>query len=97
MLVIFLPGHYTTDLFSRFISSAYEIVDSFLKKDAKAYWSLIKRLMKGICTASVLPPLFDSATGEMEQSDKAKADLLNKYFCTILSVNDSDIDPPTLP
>jgi len=38
------------------ISSADEIVDSFLKKDAKAYWSLIKRLMKGTCTASVLPP-----------------------------------------
>ena len=53
--------------------------------------------MKGTCTASVLPPLLDSATGEMEQSDKAKADLLNKYFCSISSVNDSDIDPPTLP
>jgi hypothetical protein len=49
--------------------------------------------MKGTCTASVLPPLFDSATGEMEQSDKAKADLLNKYICSISSVNDSDIDP----
>ena len=51
--------------------------------------------MKGTCTASVLPPLFDSATGEMEQSDKAKADLLNKY-CSISSVNDSDIDPQSL-
>ena len=77
----------------QFISSADEIVDSFFKKDAKAYWSLIKRLMKGTCTASVLPPLFDSATVEMEQSEKAKADLLNKYFCSISSVNDSDIDP----
>ena len=79
-----------------FISSADEIVDSFFKKDAKAYWSLIKRLMKGTSTASVLPPLFDSATVEMEQSEKAKADLLNKYFCSISSVNDSDIDPQSL-
>ena len=81
----------------QFISSADEIVDSFLKTDTKVYWSLIKRPKKGTYTVSVLPPLFDSATGEMEESDKAKADLLNKYFCSISSVNDSDIDPPALP
>ena len=77
----------------QFISSADEIVDSFLKTDTKVYWSLIKRPKKGTYTVSVLSPLFDSATGEMEESDKVKADLLNKYFCSISSVNDSDIDP----
>jgi hypothetical protein len=33
--------------------------------------------------------LCNGSTGELVYEDKAKADLLNQYFCSITSINDS--------
>jgi hypothetical protein len=35
-------------------------------------------------------PLYNGSTGELVYEDKAKVDLLNQYFCSITSINDSN-------
>ena len=81
----------------QFLLSADEIVDSLSKSDTKSYWSLIKKLLKGSGSNYLIPPLHDNETNELLFNDKDKANLLNKYFCSISTVDDNNIDPPNIP
>jgi len=69
----------------QFVLSANEVVNSLHSKNSKSYWTLVKRLMKGTGNSYTIPPLYDGSTGELVYEDKAKADLLNQYFCSITS------------
>jgi hypothetical protein len=52
--------------------------------------------MKGTGNNYTIPPLYTGSTGELVYEDKAKADLLNQYFCSITSINDSNREPPNV-
>lgn len=81
----------------QFFLSANELVDSLSKTDSKSYWSLIKKLMKGTGSNYTIPPLIDTTTNELVYVDRSKANLLNEYFCTISSINDTGHIPPNIP
>ena len=81
----------------QFYLSANEFVDNLSKTDAKSYWSLIKRLMKGSNNSFTIPPLFDENSQQYVYDDKSKANLLNEYFCSISDLDDSNREPPDLP
>ena len=81
----------------QFFLTADELVDTFHKNDPKSYWSLIKKLMKGTGSSFSIPPLVDTRTNILAYNDKEKADLLNRYFCSISSVNDNNREPPDVP
>jgi hypothetical protein len=53
-------------------------------------------MMKGTGNNYTIPPLYNGSTGELVYEDKAKADLLNQYFCSITSINDSNREPPNV-
>ena len=81
----------------QFFLSANELVDSFVKNDPKSYWRLIKKVLKGSGSHFSVPPLKDNQTNTLIYDEKMKADLLNKYFCSISSVNDNGRDAPDTP
>jgi hypothetical protein len=53
-------------------------------------------MMKGTENNYTIPPLYNGSTGELVYEDKAKADLLNQYVCSITSINDSNREPPNV-
>jgi hypothetical protein len=63
----------------------------------KSYWSLIRKLMKGTSQNYSIPPLYDNDPNELIYDDKIKANLLNKYFCSISFVDDTNHVPPDIP
>ena len=81
----------------QFFLSANELVDSFQRNDSKSYWSLIRKLMKGTSQNYSIPPLYDNDSNELIYDDKIKANLLNKYFCSISFVDDTNHVPPDIP
>lgn len=81
----------------QFFMSANEYVDSLIKTNPKSYWSLIKRLMKGTGPQYSIPPLYDVVSNNHVYDDKAKANLLNSYFCSISLLNDGNHFPPNVP
>ena len=80
----------------QFFLSANELVNSLQSKNSKSYWTFVKRMMKGTGNNYTIPPLYNGSTGELVYEDKAKADLLNQYFCSITSINDSNREPPNV-
>ena len=76
--------------------SANELVNSLQSKNSKSYWTFVKRMMKGRGHNYTIPPLYNESTGELVYEDKTKADLLNQYFCSITSINDSNREPPNV-
>ena len=80
----------------QFFLSANELVNSLQSKNSKSYWTFVKRLMKGTGNNYTIPPLYIGSTGELVYEDKAKANLLNQYFCSITSINDSNREPPNV-
>ena len=81
----------------QFLLSANELVDSLQRNDSKSYWSLIRKLMKGTSQNYSIPPLYDNDSNELIYDDKIKANLLNKYFCSISFVDDTNHVPPDIP
>ena len=77
----------------QFFLSANELVDSLQRNDSKSYWSLIRKLMKGTSQNYSIPPLYDNDSNELIYDDKIKANLLNKYFCSISFVDDTNHVP----
>ncbi|CAC5357737.1 unnamed protein product [Mytilus coruscus] len=80
----------------QFFLGVNELVDSISKTDSKAYWSLIKKLLKRTNSSYNIPPLSDSNLNETVYNDKDKANLLNEYFCSISSVDDTNHDAPII-
>ena len=62
--------------------------------DKKQFWKVIRHFVKGNCTSSSIPPLNSfPVTGQNEFcfSSEDKAELLNKYFTSISTVNDENV------
>ena len=57
--------------------------------DPKSYWKLVNRLVKKSGSSAHIPPLFNSDEDTVVTEDTEKAELLNRYFCSISSVDDS--------
>jgi hypothetical protein len=53
--------------------------------------------MKGTSQNYSIPPLYDNDSNELIYDDKIKANLLNKYFCSISIVDDTNHVPPDIP
>ena len=81
----------------QFFLSANELVDSLQRNDSKSYWSLIRELIKGTSQNYSIPPLYDNDSNELIYDDKIKANMLNKYFCSISFFDDANHVPPDIP
>ena len=81
----------------QFLLSANELVDLLQSNDSKSYWSLIRKLMKGMSQNYSIPPLYDNDSNELIYDDKIKANLLNEYFCSISFVDDTNYVSPDIP
>ena len=76
----------------QFFLNANGLVKSLQSKNC--YWTLVKRLMKGTGYNYTIPRVYYGSTGKLVYEDKANVDLLNQYFCSIISINDSNREPP---
>ena len=74
----------------QFFINANELLDKEGKSNPKTYWKLVKLLMGNGKVSSNLPPLQNLQTGEMEESEVGKANLLNDFFCSITDIENSD-------
>ena len=53
--------------------------------------------MKGTSQNYSIPPLYDNDSNELIYDNKIKANLLNKCFCSISFVDDTNHVPPDIP
>ena len=70
---------------------------SFHSKDTKQFWKVVRHFVKGNCTSSSIPPLNSfPVTGQSEFcfASADKAELLNKNFTSISTVNDENVVLP---
>jgi hypothetical protein len=85
----------------QFFLSPNELVDSPQRNNSKSYWSLIRKLMKRTSQIYSIPSLYDNDSNKLiykkMDDDKNKANLLNKYFCSISFVNDTNYVHPDVP
>ena len=85
----------------QFFLSANELVDSLQRNNSKSYKSLIWTLMKRTSQMYSIPSLYDNDSNKLiykkMYDDKIKENLLNKYFCSISFVNDTNYVPPDVP
>ena len=81
-----------------FLSANELIVDSLQRNNLKSYWSLIRKFMKRTSQIYSIPSLYDNDSNKLiykqMYDDKIKANLFNKYFCSISFVNDTYYVPP---
>ena len=54
----------------------------------KTFWGLVK-IMKGSGSFTHIPALHDSTGNELVVDDESKSDLLNRYVCSISTINDA--------
>ena len=69
----------------------------FHSNDKKQFWNVVRHFIKNNSTSSSLPPLNSfSVTGQNDFcfSSEEKADLLNRYFTSISTVNDDNVALP---
>jgi hypothetical protein len=78
----------------QFLLNANELVDSLQRNDWKSYWTLIRKLIKGTSQNYSIRPLYDNDSNELIYDDKIKANLLNKYLCSISFVDGTNHVPP---
>ena len=72
-------------------------ISDFHSNDKKQFWKVIRHFVKGNCTSSSIPPLNSfPVTGQNEFcfSSEDKAELLNKHFTSISTVNDENVALP---
>ena len=72
-------------------------ISDFHKNDKKQFWKVIRHFVKSNTSSSSIPPLNSfSVTGQNNFcfSSEEKADLLNRYFTSISTVNDENINLP---
>ena len=79
---------------SAFFDGINGLIDTLRTSDPKSYWKLINKITRQQGHSNVIPPLYDSNTGLIITNNLDKADVLNTYFCSIQSVDDSHIDLP---
>jgi hypothetical protein len=72
------------------------LLDDFSSSNSKSYWSLIKKLVKSSGDISPISQL-KKENNDFISDDYEKAFLLNNYFCSISTLNDSNISKPDFP
>lgn len=82
---------------SNFYENVHGMIDNYFSTDPKAYWRLIKRLLKSSGTSPIIPTLVDPVSDNIITCDVDKADLLNDYFCSITRIDDSNVQIPSIP
>ena len=60
---------------------------------SKTFWQLMGRLVGKQSKTSIIPPL-QTPNDSYAYTDSEKADLLNNYFCSISTIDDSNINLP---
>ena len=80
----------------QFFLNANGLLDEKSSTNPKSFWTLVKSIM-GRSRSTTIPPLIDSISDELVTDDLSKANLLNRHFCSISSVNDRNINVPDLP
>ena len=69
-------------------------ISDFHSNDKKQFWKIVRHFVKGNRTYSSIPPLNSfPVTGQNEFcfSSEDQAELLNKYFTSICTVNDENV------
>ena len=72
-------------------------ISDFHSNDKKQVWKVVRHFVKSNCASSPIPPLNSfSVTGQNEFcfSSEEEADLLNRYFTTVSTVNDENVALP---
>ncbi|KAK3101919.1 hypothetical protein FSP39_007343 [Pinctada imbricata] len=69
-------------------------VDHLASQNSKGFWKLVRTLTKNSGKSEIIPPLLNIDNSEIEVDDNIKADLLNKYFTSVSTIDDRDIDVP---
>ena len=82
--------HYARE---QFFINANDLLDKEKQANPKSYWSLIKKL-QGNTQSYNIPPLQDDISGNILINDEDKANLLNKFFCSISNLENSEATPP---
>ena len=77
----------------QFFSNVSILLDDFSNTNTKSYWSLIKKLVKGIGDSTLIGQLKNDK-GDLVSDDFEKARLLNEHFSTVSTINDSNISLP---
>ena len=70
------------------------MIDQHTVNDKKEFWKLIRFVTKTGGTYNAIPPLINPDTDSIEIDDKCKADVLNKYFSDISTIDDSNVELP---
>ena len=60
---------------------------------SKTFWQLLGRLAGKQSKTSIIPPL-ETPNDSYASTDLEKANLLNNYFCSISTIDDSNINLP---
>ena len=72
-------------------------ISDFYNNDKKKFWKVIRHLVKNKDSSSLLPPLLDPDHIDQRRFgfvDSEKAEILNKYFVSISTVDDSNTNLP---
>jgi hypothetical protein len=80
----------------QFYFNVNTILDDFSSSNSKSYWSLIKKLVKSSGDMSPISQL-KKENNDLISDDYEKACLLNNYFCSISTLNDSNTSKPDFP
>jgi hypothetical protein len=78
------------------LKNNFILLDDFSSSNSKSYWSLIKKLVKSSGDMSPISQL-KNENNDLISDDYEKACLLNNYFCSISTLNDSNTSKPDFP
>lgn len=81
----------------RYFMEIYGIIDNCSSNNSKEFWKLVKTLTKSSGTKNSIPPLFDPITNSIQIEDDKKANILNKYFVDISTIDENDTELPDFP
>ena len=80
-----------------FFENINGLIDTLNTSDPRSYWKLINKITRQSGHSSTIPPLFDLNSRSIISDDSKKADILNKYFCSISTIDDSNENLPDFP
>lgn len=79
----------------RFYDNINENLDDLKTSNSKMYWKTVHMLLKEDRSKNELPPLLDPGNNNnFVYGSNEKADILNKYFCSIATVDDDNKELP---
>ena len=80
----------------QFYLNVDELLEANSAASPKTFWGLVKKLTTNF-NYTVIPPLVDPETSKIVIEDNQKCELLNNYFSSISSIDDSNHITPQFP